>query len=438
MQLLEFYRQTLENLNFHIDKEGYIYIKTRDTEELVTCGGKPLVLPTKEQINSIYQKDEDGKYEVTKIPYNPLNEDVIKGDSESIKKLKSVIEYKLSHVIFAIGELLLTLAADNKLQRKANGELIVFLGNLRKAILQGQRGGVVDEKSIDNWTNIYANLIKEQEPAFTIYLKKKGVIGDKTYTRLATLSSTILDDLDELIETANDNSTFRLCKVALRKKDVIVYKEIFNFILPELSKLNTVSVGSNDNEAPTFISLYSLFIKITKRNNYLLDELKDINKKVYKSYYVENLMEEEELEDIRRYKTELLDIPSDIDLYRAVSSKNTNRVDNANRIPNNPYPTTPVKLQEKPQAGGDPLMKALYGSGYQQQQQQVQPIGLNTYQPQQFNQVVQPVAQPIGINQIQSVQPGYIPMAGGPNIGAPSSYYQPQQQVGLTGYIPMA
>ena len=412
MNLIEFYKRVLENVGYVIDKEDYVYIPAHGKKELVTIAGKSMVLPTMDQIESLYVKTEDGKYELSKIPFNPLSEDVIKGDSESIKKLKSCIEYRLSHSIFAIGELLITLASEPKLQKNISTDLELFLANLTKAISQGQRGGVADDKSIEKWTNIYANMITNHINSFTIYLKKKGNIDGITYTRVATITSNILDELDEHLNNLKDATSYKVSGVTLRKKDVIVFKEVFKYILENLNKNNVISVGSNDSESPTFISLFTLYLNIAKRNNTLLEYLKNINVEYYDSYYIQDLLDVKDLENIKRFKTELLDIPSDIDLTRMVTDMN-----NKSLIQPSPYPNTPAQVSNTTPVTSDPLLRALGGNGYQQQSQVV---SWNVPQ-----QQIQPT-QPIGINSIPQ-----------PNISQPTSYYQPQQQQPF-GYVPMA
>ena len=421
MKLTEFYKQVLENVRFSVDKEDYIYIMSNDQKELLTYNGKVMVLPSKEHLDTLFVKNEEGQYVVNKLLFNPLNEDVIKGDSESIKKLKQVVELNLTHVIFAIGELLLTLASNVKLQKKISTDLEMFLATLTKAISQGQRGGVVDEKSVENWSNVYSNIAKNYENGFTVYLKKRGTIDGKTYTRVATLSSNLLDDLDNLIENTKELTTFKLNGVTIRKKDVVVFKEVFKYILKDLTTVNTITVGSNDIEAPTFISLFKLYIKVAKRNNELLTQLKFVNNEVFDSYFINNLLEEKDLENISRFKTELLDIPSDIDLSRNITNKNTSVTQPS------PYPNTPVPVT--PSAEVDPLRLSLYGKSgspqpmYQQQQyypqiQQPQFTGLNNV-PQ-----YQPQPQFAGLNTTPSIQqPQFITLNNQPTLQQPGSYY---------------
>ena len=113
-ELLSYYRKILRNVGLRVNDEGYIYIG----DTLFIVKDKPLVLPTENQLSSVMEKNENGEYVIAKIPFNPLNEDVIKGDSESLKRLKRCVERHISKSLGGLVEVLLTLASNKDLQKE--------------------------------------------------------------------------------------------------------------------------------------------------------------------------------------------------------------------------------------------------------------------------------------------------------------------------------
>ena len=450
MSVIEYYKRILTNLGMVVDDQGYLYIMSNDDKVLLCNDGKPMVLPTSEHMNSIYQLNEEtGEMEISKLPFNPLNEDVIKGDSQALKRLKSIVELRLGHVLVAIGESLLILASNKALQTKTNLEISKFLGEINKAQNQGIKQ-LVDDKTIDSWAAIYANVIKKGKGALSIFLKKKGTINGQTYTRLAVASSEIYD---ELMKADKDTPVFG---VKLRNKDLIIFRIIFTYILQELNDDGTLSFGSNDTTSPAFLSLMNLAYKLLHRFNKLWSGLKTINTETYDSYFVKDLMSIEEVNDIQKFHTELLNIPSELDLNRGMVKSKLGSFDGGKlantttpvKVPQTPFPNTVVPLnQQQSSAPADPLMKALYGGTQQPPMNtQVQPMGINSMMHQPVQQPIMNVGfnQPIGVNSVPVMQQPMGINAGYPNISAPGSYYQQpamgfpmQQPVQQMGVMPI-
>ena len=431
--LIDFYKQVVENMGLYVDEDGYIYNSSADDKVLIVNDGKPMVLPTREHIKSLYSKDDDGNPIITKSLFNPLNEDVIKGDSPSFKKLKIFIERKLGHTFHLIARTLLILAENKALQRKTSLEVNKFLASTAEAISKGTKS-VVDNKTIECWEKIYANSLKRPGGIFSIVVKKQGKYETETYNRLAILGSNLYD---ELLEIDKEGSAY---DVKLRPKDVIVFRKLFEFLLPDLDDNGTVNVGSNDDVSPAFITIMTMYIKLRSKWNKLVNQIKDIDKTIESSCYISNLITIRELEDLDVYTSELKTIPNEIDLNRNVVAQqrvlnnpdvpadilNTNTV--SRPISNiNRFPTTPVPVQQ-PEMEDDPVRRALGGRPQPMSQQGF--IGVNSIMNQQPVQQYQQYAQPtMGMNPYIQQQPqqymgvNSIGMQRGYNVSNPSAYY---------------
>lgn len=309
MTLIEFYIDILKSLGL-AEEDGYIFAKFTNGKLLpLVEDKKQFVLPTKDQLGNLMEEDDDGNAVLARIPYNPLNEDVVKGDSMSLKKTKYIVERKIGHCIAYIGELLLRLAMDGKLQNKTRMDINSFLKAINRAKGQNIKA-VVDEKSIDSWTAIYKSSLTAPKGMAFIYLKKAGEnVEGKKFNRLAVMSSPVYDE----IVKAEKNPT--ILGVTLRNKDKIVFEEVIKFILNDLNENNTIEIGSNDKDCPGFIALYRLYLKIAKRANNLVTSLKHVAVEAMDNI-IELPITEDDLTELGVYKNELALIPNENELDR--------------------------------------------------------------------------------------------------------------------------
>lgn len=309
MTLIDFYAKILQSLGL-TEKDGFIYVKdSKGGLVQLMDNKKQLVLPTKEQIENLIEEDEDGELVVARIPYNPLNEDMIKGDSISLKKTRLIIEQRIGYNIAFVGELLLTLASNKDFQRKTRAELNTFLASISEAKAPNIKD-LVDKLSIDNWVNLYSKSIKRATGIVSIYLKKSGVASDgKKYHRLATMDSPLYE---ELLKADKDTPVY---DIKLRRKDIIIFKKLIEYLLPDMNSDNCVEIGSNDNECPAFIALYRLYLNVCTRTNKLIGLLKHVMVDA-EDHKTELPITEEDLLTLSEFKNELVLIPSEADLAR--------------------------------------------------------------------------------------------------------------------------
>lgn len=356
MTLIEFYKNVLKSLGLVVENE-YIYVKdTKGNKIPLVSEQKQMVLPTRKQLNSLLEEDEDGEVKVTKLPYNPLNEDVVKGDTESLKKTKLIVERQIGHGIAAVGELLLKLASNPALQKKTNMEINKFL----TAISEAKNANIkqlVDDTSISKWIEIYTNSLKKTNGMVKIYLKKSGVSAGVKYNRLAVMDSEVYN---EIKEATKDGEVYG---VKLRNKDIIIFRIIFEYLLPEMNTESCVELGSNDNESPAFIALYRLYLQTYTRLNRVATLIKNVDLETADSVIKELPIEEDDLLSLNMFKQELCLIPNENDLTRSKINTSKipgmdgsvfNQVSNTNK----PHPTTAVDYNQ-PDPNEDPQQAAL-------------------------------------------------------------------------------
>lgn len=432
MRLMDFYRKIILDLGLGISDKDYILPTPKDKVPIIR-DGKPLTLPTAEHLNSVYEKDEDGNVVPVKTLYNPLSEDIVKGDTTSLKATKDFVCLRLSYTIAGVGELLLLLASNPELQHKTPLKINKFLSAINQAQQQGIKR-LVDEKSIDNWTKLFSNSLDTQDGFMSIFLKKRGKYQNIEYNRLAVLNSQVYDELSK----AGKEPT--ILGVKLRNKDVTIFKLIFEFLIKGIETDGTISIGSNDNDSPAFISLFKMYLKIMSRCQDILEALEGVNPELHDSLVIEDLIDESVLDNIAQFNKELLLIPNDNDINRNFVQKQRSDI----TIPNNmyntqaaqqamqaanikqPYPTDIQPVQQT-QVHRDPMERVAYDNYFTQQSQSYQP----TQQPTELipgynaNNSLIPGYQPQN-----SLIPGYQPQ---PNL---IPQYQPSINTGTTFTIP--
>lgn len=428
MTLMEFYRKVIENVGLHISSNDMVIPNEDDTTPIIR-EGKPLALPTREHLNSVYEKDDDGNLIVTKTLFNPLAEDIVKGDTSSLKAIKDFVESRLGFTIAGVGELLLMLAANKDLQGKTSLKINKFLSSITEAQNTGIKK-LVDDKTIENWQKLFSNSIDTTTPFISIFLKKKSKYKGVEYNRLAVLNSGVYD---ELINADKDPTVLN---VKLRNKDVTIFKLIFKYLLEDLDDNSTVVLGSNDQDSPAFISLFKLYLNIMDRCQSILKDLEGIDEELYDDLRIKYLLDSSILDNISVFKQELIQLPNDNDINRDMVQKSRLQMPTAQlntqgpaktvvtpqaqpvyQQPNAPYPTEIQPLQQ-PAVSSDPMSRVAFNNMFAQPQVAVQP----QYYPQPQSELIP------GYNGGNSLIPGY-----NPNIG-----YQPQSSIntGTTFVMP--
>jgi len=416
----EFYTRVLTSLDVEVVDD---YLMIKDNEKLInySAGGVPLVLPTKKNISSMLDEDEDGKIITVKQLFNPLDETVIKGDSTSLTKLKKLVEIRLGNKALIVGSLLLSIAENAAHQSKTSMLINQFLVRLTEAKNPGM-AKVVDDKTNDKWCKLYNNsFIAGNDKFLTVFVKKGGKLGTTKYHRVTTMKFPIYEALRKLEKGGRING------VTLRNKDVKVFKILFEYLIEGINARGIVSVGSNDKESPGFISLFGKYLNIMGKIQTVLSGINGVDAEWEDTGRVTLLVEPSELTELGKYKRELLRIPREGDV---IKTKLVNRGPviatpsvNQDAVVQQPIPATEEVIDPTTSA----IRTALYGNTTgintpmlpQQQPQQPmyrqpqaqpypqQPLPQQQPVPQQQPMYQQPQAQPYPQQPVPQQQPMY-------------------------------
>ena len=273
MNIIDYYKKVLTSVGLEVNDEGFVGITTDGKFTPLTRTGKCMVLPTTEHLDTLYST-VDGETVVTKELFNPLVENAIKNTTPSIDVLKDAVAHVLGFGVVGAGKLMLLAGASQKSQTGSDYKVVEFLAKCSEAKKNGVRKAI-DNTSVSTWMSL--NTTSECIP--TIFLKKGGKIGGEKYNRVATIKFSLYN---ELVNIGKDNI---IRGVKLRKKDVVVFKLLFEELMP-LNKDGILTLGSNCGTVPAFDSLMRAYLAVGKPIFKLFKSLKKLDPEIYDDFYV--------------------------------------------------------------------------------------------------------------------------------------------------------
>lgn len=246
-KLLDIYSSILKFSGFEVDNEGLVSAIVGDKKEPAFIDGARIVLPTDTHLRNFVKGE--------KVIFHPLTENILRGESDVIQKLKTSINIKLNYTIGIIGQSLLNLLASPELHHRLNPEQL----DIMKCITD------CDEKSRVNFVSYMLSGYKTKSDRLyvNIYLKRGGNVNDKRFARVGIVSFPFYD---ELVKGKVDK---------LRVKDVETFKQLFKFIFPDIDNIDHYNHGSNSSVAPFLDSLMRTASNIASRLNDVTQQYKE-------------------------------------------------------------------------------------------------------------------------------------------------------------------
>ena len=321
-KLINYYDKVLELAGMHVDTNSYI---KADNDEQVVIKGKALVMPTREHLATLTERDSNGKLESVKVVFNPLKENAIKAESDMLTKLRTAISARLNYSIYIVSLAMIKVAGDEKLQKRAKSRVRKFLASLHNVVTDGKTD-VADYKTIKTFqklfsigseSNFYKNLVG-------LYIKKGGIVGKERFKRITVVDFPLYNEIV--------NNEGRMVRgVKLRIKDIDFFKALFEFIYPDIDDPLSLQIGSNNDVSPGLESLLSACFPIMENINLIGKDFKVNDDMVY---YDTDFIDDYSIDDL---KSELFAIPVE-------DTSNVNNRSNIRESINAPVntPTAPV------------------------------------------------------------------------------------------------
>lgn len=312
--LVSLYKKFLESFDLYVDNEGFVHTDIDDKTPLIVSK-KPLVLPTEEHVKTLIDVS-GGEVELTKTLFNPFCEDVVKSQSATLTASKRYAEAQLSYATFVVGMQLLKLASSVELQKKAGLDLSSFVSMLNPD-KKHRAKNMVSEESLKRWMSLWdeVNTLGTTKRHVSLFISKNTEINGTKYVRATTANFPVYQELKK------SNVKNNPYKVKLEPKDFTVFKAIFEFIYSGLADEKRFYYGSNDGNAPSFISLMKVYHDLGTRLIELRNELAYVDKEMSENLAFEIKYTTSDLSNIEKFNSELAMIPDDTDVSRQMEAK---------------------------------------------------------------------------------------------------------------------
>lgn len=248
LTLLPLYEAILKTGGLHVDKNGLVSNTYGDTTTAVEIEGKRLVLPTQEHLRS-------GDW-ANKIIFHPGYENIMRGTSAVMDKLRAAINAKANMIISQLMYELMTIVTSVGMHSKMSPDQQELLSKVVKA----------DEKTLKTIVDIIAAMrtANSERKFVNIYVKNGGKAGGKQWSRASIVRFPFYDEL-----LAADKAVYG---VTLRKTDKAALIEIMEFMFPAIKDDGGYSRGSNCDIAPTLDCMMKAVMGIADRINSVCKE----------------------------------------------------------------------------------------------------------------------------------------------------------------------
>ncbi len=206
-----------------------------------TINEKLLVLPTKDILAKFNELNDV-------IVFHPTCENVLRKDSAVFNFIKRLVKTSLTADIMKLANTIITVAHEPSLQSKLTKKQRDVLTHFCD----------IDDKTIENLDKIFSRIhpLKENKLIdFTVSRGAKSESGEK-FNRLCYIHLNILSELTKLENKEID----KLYGIQLRKKDVAVYKALFQYIYGVTDGVIRLEHGTNATVAPNFKCIVEAYL----------------------------------------------------------------------------------------------------------------------------------------------------------------------------------
>ncbi len=316
----EFYKDILEALGLVVDEKGRIFVKTGKTLTPLVMDGLQFVLPTKENIENLIIKDENGKYKAAYRFFNPAYEDPIKGVDVSLNKLREIMYRRLENRVVSIMEVLINIAMGEAASPGAI-EFIELLNRYKNSNIKK----LVDTGILDALRALYKNSTSSKNPLdnfLHIYLQKGTTINNEKYNKIASTQFHMYNRLIDFKVKQDD-----INGIKLRNKDKGAILSGYEYIFKDVDELiKGIIIGSKNNVAPGLHSLLLTYDKLVDKTNKAIEDIKeDIEEELFVELKLRKL--KINVNDLDKFLTELKEdlkfIPKDSEIEQMIQQQTT-------------------------------------------------------------------------------------------------------------------
>lgn len=240
------YKSVLKFAGYRVTDDGYVQFAVSQTKaKPLHINDKAVVMPYPEHLNN-----PSGK-----IIFHPLCENIMRGESDIIKKLNAGINIRFNMVLALLVPKLLNIVASPIEHSKLTPDQLDLLTTVKEA----------DDNCVKNIGRIVREEIVKKPTSYfiSLFLKRGGVYQEKKYSRVGIVRFPFYESLD-----AMDLKYVRV-------KDKEAYRQVFDYIFPQINDPEVFNYGTNDRTAPFFVALMNTAANVAARLNDIIDLYSD-------------------------------------------------------------------------------------------------------------------------------------------------------------------
>ena len=287
MKLITLYKALLELGGMSSDRDGLVSGKLpggKEDPRPVTIKGKRLVLPTQKQLTTADWSD--------RIVFHPLYENVLRGESQVIEKLRTLITTRVNVTIAILGTALLELAGNTGEHSKLNPDQSMFLAKVR----------MLDKNTLEGWTDLCKalDLADGKQNFIHVFLKRSGSIAGKKHARVGVVNFPVMKAL-----CAGDEKIFGY--KPRNKAHREVFKNLMEYIFKDILTDGAYNAGSDSSIAPYTDAMLRAFLNVIAPINDTIDLFSDIRPELTDLRFNSDWVEE--LDKLETYHPDIRSIP---------------------------------------------------------------------------------------------------------------------------------
>lgn len=263
------YEKILKFAGAYPDKDGYIFQKFRGKEFPFVIDEKSVVMPYDNHLAN----------PTNKLIFHPLMESHVRGESEITSKLRKWINVRINFTTAIIAQSLIRLCASPELHKRLKPEQAELLLKVREA----------DSLSETNFIKLMTAGCKTDPDSYYVNIyPRRG--GDYQKKRYACVGVVVFPFYLNLIDDKVDK---------IRVKDKATFKEILEFMFPDIADREAYNYGSQSMVAKFMDALMMTAGNVATRLNELLHLYRDYIEDVEDLFFSEEWTEYfEKLDDL--------------------------------------------------------------------------------------------------------------------------------------------
>ncbi len=252
MKLLDLYKSIMKTAGLHVTEDNLVSVMLDGVYFPVSVKGQRLALPSQAILARADKSDI--------MVFHPLNEQVTRGESEVLEKLRKLLMIRFNEVASTVMLKLLNISMSVGEQHMLTPDQSEFLVKVKG----------VDPKMVKTFEKIIEAMPMDQitRRIITLFLKKTGSVAGKRYKRVGVVNFPLYEDLKK----AEDS----VYGVKFRVKDKETLIALLEYVFPNIEETGSYNRGSDSDVAANLDALMQSSLAIIQALNSVTETFENV------------------------------------------------------------------------------------------------------------------------------------------------------------------